>query len=75
MAEETRFKIWGYWTKNGTDKHHQRKCIGDAETIEEARQLRADAEKIGWPTVCIFEGGLIVEPTHWSGQQHPSASI
>lgn len=71
MADEARFKVWGYWAKNGRDTHHNRKRIGEAETIEEAREIKSDAEKLGWPTVCIFEDGEIVEPAMWAGRQRP----
>jgi hypothetical protein len=71
MMVETKFKVWGYWKKSRSDSHPFRKCIGTADTIEKARQLKEAAEDLGWPTVCIFAGDRIVEPARWAGRQQP----
>jgi hypothetical protein len=75
MAGKAQYEIWGYWAKNGADTHHNRKRIGTSAMIGEARQFKDDAEKLGWPTVCIFENDHIVEPAIWAGQQHPVRKI
>jgi hypothetical protein len=71
MVDKTEYAVWGYWTKSSSDAHLRRKIIGSADTIEEAHQLKDDAEKVGWPTVCIFEGDHIVEPDLWAGRKQP----
>jgi hypothetical protein len=71
MADEAKYTVWGYWKKSNPDTHPQRKCIGKAGTLEEARLLMDEAEKLSWPTVCIFEENRIVEPAMWAGRQQP----
>ena len=71
MADQAKYKVWGYWAKSTSETHFRRKLIGTADTIEDARQIKDDAEKLNWPFVCIFEGAYIVEPAIWAGQKQP----
>jgi hypothetical protein len=71
MADQPKYHVFGYWAKSSSDTHFRRKLIGTADTIEDARQIKDDAEKLNWPFVCIFEGAYIVEPAIWAGQKQP----
>lgn len=71
MVGQVKYKVWGYWKKSESDAHSQRKYIGAADMIEDAREIKENAEDLGWPTVCIFEGDHIVEPAMWAGRQQP----
>jgi hypothetical protein len=71
MADQAKYKVWGYWAKSTSETHFRRKLIGTADTIEDARQIKDEAEKLSWPFVCIFEGDHIVEPAIWAGQKQP----
>jgi hypothetical protein len=71
MAGKAKYTVWGYWSDSFSELSPQRKCVGEAESIEQAREIKNDAEIIGWPTVCISEKDLIVEPTEWAGRRHP----
>jgi hypothetical protein len=50
MADETKYKVWGYWAKNGMDTHHNRKLIDSAETTEEAHQIRKALKRSTGPS-------------------------
>jgi hypothetical protein len=71
MADQAKYEVWGYWAKGSSSAPIRRKSIGSADTIEDAHQLKDDAEKVGWPTVCLFEGDYIVEPALWVGRKQP----
>jgi|WetSurMetagenome_2_1015567.scaffolds.fasta_scaffold165760_1 hypothetical protein len=75
MADKTRYKVWGYWKRVGLEAHPDRKCIGVANTLEDARQLKDDAGKLNWPIVCIFQDDRIVEPAVWAGLRHPHETV
>lgn len=70
-SKEEKYKVWGYAAKSDPDWNHKGHFIGAASTIEEAFKLKNSAKSVGWKTVCIFDGDLIVDPDFWAGRKHP----
>jgi len=61
MQGEKKYKVMGY--PEQTDPHwkYTGRLIGDSDSLEDARKLKADAASAGWGTVLIVDGSLIVE--------------
>ncbi|MGA3049698.1 MAG: hypothetical protein ABSD67_24050 [Terracidiphilus sp.] len=61
MTDGRKYKVWGYPEKSDPQWNHKGRFIGSTEGIEEARKLKESATTIGWGTVLILDGDLVVE--------------
>ena len=61
MGDVKRYKVWGYPEKTDPTWNQKGRFIGDTDSLEEARKLKANAAIAGWDTVLIIEGSLVVE--------------